>query len=227
MQETKDITEVCAYLEQNSQHFKENINKVGQKLENKVNACITTAGTNGIAQTINELTSELNALDYEEVEKRNEIEHKINMLNQAQSFLAQQANSQKTSKILAMYDNYLEGDANNPYSKAKFDEDLKVLSEQLSKSNNQKQTAALTNTMLLKLLEVSQKQYELSLNMASMNVSEKKGDSTSSMDNDSYKQEKPKTYKIEDLEITKAFEENFDEAVFNEYGFPAFTELED
>ena len=226
LQETKDITEVCAYLEQNSQHFKENINKVGQKLENKVNACITTAGTNGIAQTINELTSELNALDYEEVEKRNEIEHKINMINQAQSFLAQQANSQKTSKILAMYDNYLEGDANNPYSKAKFDEDLKVLSEQLSKSNNQKQTAALTNTMLLKLLEVSQKQYELSLNMASMNANAEK----SPTQDISYTQEKPKIIKTEDLETVKAFKEEYGEAAYDEYGMPdmsILTKIED
>ena len=135
---------------------------------------LVLANTDGLHKSINELKNELNSLEFDEVEKRNEIEHKINMLNQAQSFLAQQANHQRSSKILAMYDLYLEADANNPYSKAKFDEDLKALATQLSQENNTKQATALTNTMLLKLLEVSQRQYELSLNIASMNANESK-----------------------------------------------------
>lgn len=226
-QETADITNVCAYLEQNSKYFKETIQKADKKLSNKVNACITTANTDGLHKSINELKNELNSLEFDEVEKRNEIEHKINMLNQAQSFLAQQANHQRSSKILAMYDLYLEADANNPYSKAKFDEDLKALATQLSQENNTKQATALTNTMLLKLLEVSQRQYELSLNIASMNANESKSNSTNTLDTNSYKQEKPKAYKVEDLQITKSFDESFEEATYNEYGFPAFTQLED
>lgn len=226
LQETKDITDVCAYLEQNSQHFKDKIKQVGQKLENKVNTCITTAGTNGLSQTIDELKEELNALDYEEVEKRNEIEHKINMLNQAQNFLKQQASNQKTSKILAMYDSYLEGDASNPYSKAKFNEDLRALSTQLQSANNEKQAVALTNTMLLKLLEVSQKQYELSLNIASMNANEAKSPSQDI----SYTQEKPTIIKTEDLETVKKFKEEYGEAIYDEYGMPdmsILTKIED
>lgn len=216
LQETKDITDVCAFLEQNSKHFKDTIKKVGQRLENKVNACITTAGSNGLSQTIDELKNELNNLEYEEVDKRNEIEHKINMLNQAQNFLKQQSNNQKSSKILAMYDNYLEGGASNPYSKAKFDEDLRALSNQLKNANNQKQTTALTNTMLLKLLEVSQKQYELSLNIASMNANEAKSPSQDI----SYTKDKPKIIKTEDLETVKRFKEEYGEAVYDEYGMP-------
>lgn len=216
LQETKDITDVCAFLEQNSKHFKDTIQKVGQRLENKVNACITTAGSNGLSKTIDKLKNELNNLEYEEVDKRNEIEHKINMLNQAQNFLKQQSNNQKSSKILAMYDNYLEGGASNPYSKAKFDEDLRALSNQLKNANNQKQTTALTNTMLLKLLEVSQKQYELSLNIASMNANEAKSPSQDI----SYTKEKPKIIKTEDLETVKRFKEEYGEAVYDEYGMP-------
>lgn len=226
-QETTDITNVCAYLEQNSKYFKDAINKVDKKLSNKVNACITTASTDKLSKTIDELKAELDNLDYEEVEKRNEIEHKINMLNQAQNFLKQQSNNQKTSKILTLYDNYLEGDSSNPYSKAKMNDDLRALSNQLKNASNQKQATALTNTMLLKLLEVSQKQYELSLNIASMNANESKSDSTNTLTTNSYQKEKPKTYKVEDLQITKSFNENFEEATYNEYGFPAFTQLDD
>lgn len=40
-QETADITNVCAYLEQNSKYFKETIQKADKKLSNKVNACIS------------------------------------------------------------------------------------------------------------------------------------------------------------------------------------------
>ena len=215
-QETADITNVCSFLEQNSKYFKEAINRVEKSISNKVNACITTAGSNGLSQTIDELKNELNNLEYEEVDKRNEIEHKINMLNQAQNFLKQQANNQKSSKILAMYDNYLEGKADNPYSKAKFDEDLKLLATQLSQNNNEKQSNALTNTMLLKLLEVSQKQYELSLNIASMNANEAKSPSQDI----SYTKEKPKIIKTEDLETVKRFKEEYGEAVYDEYGMP-------
>ena len=215
-QETTDITNVCAYLEQNSKYFKETINKVDKKLSNKINACITTASTDKLSKTIDELKAELDSLEYEEVEKRNEIEHKINMLNQAQNFLKQQANNQKTSKILTLYDNYLEGDASNPYSKAKFDDDLRALSNQLKNANNEKQATALTNTMLLKLLEVSQKQYELSLNIASMNANEKKSPSQEI----SYTKEKPKIIKTEDLETVKRFKEEYSEAVYDEYGMP-------
>lgn len=223
-QETADISNVCAYLEQNSKSFKEAMNKAGKKLSNKVNACIITANTDGLYQSISELKNELNNLAYDEVEKRNEIEHKINMLNQAQSFLAQQANNQKSSKILTMYDLYLEGDSNNPYSKAKFDEDLKALATQLSQENNTKQATALTNTMLLKLLEVSQKQYELSLNLASMNANEKSQGNTS-LNTQSYLQEKPKITKTEDLETVKAFKEEYSEAVYDEFGMPDISNL--
>lgn len=215
-QETADITNVCSFLEQNSKYFKEAINRVEKSISNKVNACITAAGSNGLSQTIDELKNELNNLEYEEVDKRNEIEHKINMLNQAQNFLKQQSNNQKSSKILAMYDSYLEGAASNPYSKAKFDEDLRALSNQLKNANNQKQTTALTNTMLLKLLEVSQKQYELSLNIASMNANEAKSPSQDI----SYTKEKPKIIKTEDLETVKRFKEEYGEAVYDEYGMP-------
>lgn len=221
MQETKDITDVCAYLEQNSKYFKESINKVGEKLENKVNACIATSGTNSLTKTINELKDELSEIDYNEVDKRNEIEHKINMLQQAQNFLNNQANNQKSSKILALYDNYLQGDANNPYSKSKMDEDLLTLSNQLKNANNQKQATALTNTMLLKLLEVSQRQYELSLNLASMNASESKSPSPEI----SYTQEKPKIIKTEDLETVKRFKEEYGEALYDEYGMPDMSML--
>lgn len=222
-QETADISNVCAYLEQNSKHFKEVMNKAGKKLSHKVNACITTANSDALHKSITELKNELNSLEFDEVEKRNEIEHKINMLNQAQSFLTQQANHQKSSKILTMYDLYLEADANNPYSKAKFDEDLKALATQLSQENNTKQATALTNTMLLKLLEVSQRQYELSLNIASMNANESK--SPANLDTNAYKQEKPLIIKTEDLETVKAFKEEYSEANYDEFGMPDISHL--
>lgn len=222
-QESADISNVCAYLEQNSKHFKEVMNKAGKKLSHKVNACITTANSDALHKSITELKNELNSLEFDEVEKRNEIEHKINMLNQAQSFLTQQANHQKSSKILTMYDLYLEADANNPYSKAKFDEDLKALATQLSQENNTKQATALTNTMLLKLLEVSQRQYELSLNIASMNANESK--SPANLDTNAYKQEKPLIIKTEDLETVKAFKEEYSEASYDEFGMPDISHL--
>lgn len=130
---TQEIEKLIQRIQKEAPNFEKNYAnsfKADKKLSNKVNACITTANTDGLHKTISELKNELNSLEFDEVEKRNEIEHKINMLSQAQSFLAQQANYQRSSKILAMYDLYLEADANNPYSKAKFDEDLKALATQ-------------------------------------------------------------------------------------------------
>ena len=105
--------------------------------------------------------------------------------------------------LLLLTGNFWFWDSSNPYSKAKFDDDLRALSNQLKNASNQKQATALTNTMLLKLLEVSQKQYELSLNIASMNANEKKSPSQEI----SYTKEKPKIIKTEDLETVKRFKE--------------------
>ena len=226
-QETADITNVCSFLEQNSKYFKETINKVDKKLSNKINACITTANSDAILKTIKELQEQRDKLSVEtELQKRTDLEHKISMLEQAQRFLNQQANNQKSAKLLTMYDNYLEGDASNPYSRAKFDEDLKTLANQLSQENNTKQSAALTNTMLLKLLEITQKQYELSLNIASMNANEKKASQSNTYNTESFKQDTPKVVKREELDSIKSFAENFEPAQMNEYGFPAFVTIE-
>ncbi|TQR56256.1 hypothetical protein [Campylobacter troglodytis] len=226
-QETADITNVCSFLEQNSKYFKETINKVDKKLSNKINACITTANSDAILKTIKELQEQRDKLSVEtELQKRTDLEHKISMLEQAQRFLNQQANNQKSAKLLTMYDNYLEGDTSNPYSRAKFDEDLKTLANQLSRENNTKQSTALTNTMLLKLLEITQKQYELSLNIASMNANEKKASQSNTYNTESFKQDTPKVVKREELDSIKSFAENFEPAQMNEYGFPAFVTIE-
>lgn len=46
-------------------------------------------------------------------------------------------------------------------------DDLKKLSKQLGKANNQKQAQALTNSILIKILENLQQQYELNINYTS------------------------------------------------------------
>lgn len=142
------------------------------------------------------------------------------MLNNAVAMIKRTSNNKNTGQILIIYEEYINGDKSSPYSKEKFDEDIKRLANQLKMPNNQKQAQALQNAMLLKILEVAQKQYELSLNFYSMKSTEqqnKKG--AKSID---YNSQPKKHVALEDKKETKEFKDKYGEVIYDSAGFPDF-----
>ena len=217
-QETTDITNACAYLEQNSPEFASIINESSKKLKDKVNACIGAVNTDKLKKTMSDLEEQSRKASTEQ--EAENIRHKMEMLRKAENFLKSQSTNKNTSQVLILYEEYINGDKSSPYSKEKFDEDIKKLANQLKMPNNQKQAQALQNAMLLKLLEVSQRQYELSLNFYSMKSADvKKKNNPISIDYD----EKPvKRVKLEDTKIMKEHKQKYGEVIYDKNGFPDF-----
>lgn len=217
-QETTDITNACAYLEQNSPEFASIINESSKKLKDKVNACIGAVNTDKLKKTMSDLEEQSRKASTEQ--EAENIRHKMEMLRKAENFLKNQSTNKNTSQVLILYEEYINGDKSSPYSKEKFDEDIKKLANQLKMPNNQKQAQALQNAMLLKILEVAQKQYELSLNFYSMQSTDiKNANSSFSMDYD----EKPNTIiSIEDTKEVKEFKDKYGEVIYDSAGFPDF-----
>lgn len=222
-QESADIINVCSFLEQESTYFADKIKEASDSggLKDKINACVTTANTEEISKTIKELTD----IVVEATDQRviNNTKHKIRMIEKALAFLQQRTNAQRSSKIINLYDNYVNGDTNNPYSKEKFNEDLKMITTQLKTANNQKQAAALTNTLLLKLLELSNKNYELSLNYYSMVANEQK--SKENNDEQDYQEEAKETIDYTQTQSYKDFQSNSYKVIYNQAGLPDIAEM--
>ncbi|AQW80371.1 hypothetical protein CPIN17260_0011 [Campylobacter pinnipediorum subsp. pinnipediorum] len=156
----------CSFLETNSQFFGISVKTSSNKLTSKINQC-TSALRNGVnlSKSIEEITAKMNA-SIDPIERANYKAQIANIKN-AEKFLQARENATKTDALLAFEDVFHKGDKTNSYSKAKMNDDLNKFAKQLSKANNQKQAQALTNSLLLKILENLQHQYELNINYAS------------------------------------------------------------
>lgn len=159
-----DVTKVqnaCSFLESKSSYFKSKINQINT-IKNKVNRCsIAIANTANISKSIEDLMQQADKIaDFDEYQK---VMQEIQNVKIANEFLQQKQNEENANRILAFYDTYKEENTNNVYSQSKHNSDLRELSKALTKPNNQKQAQALTNSLLLKILESNHRQYEMNL----------------------------------------------------------------
>ncbi|MCV3531276.1 type IV secretion system protein [Campylobacter sp. CNRCH_2007_0968H] len=160
--EVEDITKACSFLERESSFFGMKIQSAGNKYTDKINNCLSAiSDVNEINKTIKELTDK--SLKITDTKLFNENRIQIQNLINAKEYLKSKANQDKINKMIAFYDTYQKNESTNPYTKAKMDKDLQNLAKQLTNSNNHKQAQALTNAILIKILEMSQRQYELSI----------------------------------------------------------------
>lgn len=204
----------CSFLETNSQFFGHSIKTSSNKLTNKMNQC-TSALRNGanLSKSINELTDKMNkAID--PIERANYRAQIANIKNAAK-FLQARENANKTDALLAFEDTFRNGDKTNSYSKAKMDDDLTQFAKQLSKANNQKQAQALTNSLLLKILENLQHQYELNINYTSTMAS--KNNQNKDLTEDSFNQSVVEYKRNDDI-----FEPETKQLPKDELGLPKF-----
>ncbi|RAZ23985.1 type IV secretion system protein [Campylobacter hyointestinalis] len=176
------VKTACSFLEQNSQFFSHSVKISSKNAINRMNQC-TMALRDGanISKEIDKLTAKMDkAID--PIERAN-YQAQISNLKNAGEFLQNKDNVEKTNRLLTFQDQFYNADKTNLYSKAKMADDLKTLSKQLSKANNQKQAQALTNSILLKILENMQQQYELNINYTSTMASIRQATNESSSKN--------------------------------------------
>lgn len=176
------VKTACSFLEQNSQFFSHSVKISSKNTINRMNQC-TMALRDGanISKEIDKLTAKMDkAID--PIERAN-YQAQISNLKNAGEFLQNKDNVEKTNRLLTFQDQFYNADKTNLYSKAKMADDLKILSKQLSKANNQKQAQALTNSILLKILENMQQQYELNINYTSTMASIRQAANESSFKN--------------------------------------------
>lgn len=216
------VTKACSFLQTQSPYFKEKVSSVSRSIQNDFNRC-TFALKNDyvIKQSIDVLMDKINKSTNKEEQEQYYIE--IQNIQNAQRFLKQKANEEQTNKVIAFYDTYHKMDTNNAYTKVKMDNDLKALTKAVNTPNNQKQAQALTNSILIKILETMQKQYELNMEYSNalINFSQNSNmANNSSLDENSYNL----TYKAKTLDDVYRFGNYNDYKIqTDEYGVPFFS----
>lgn len=161
--EIEEVTRACNFLAEKSPYFNNAVSKTNTKILNKTNACLSTLSDyDKFNNDINNMRGNLQTI--KDIDTYNKELYEIENLIKAKKHLENKNRQEKYNKLITFYDNFQESNKNNPYSKEKMQNDLQELSRQLLKPNNAKQAQALTNSILIKMLEMQQKQYELNLN---------------------------------------------------------------
>lgn len=216
--EVEDITRACNFLEKESSFFGMKIQSVGNKYTNRINSCLSAISDfDQINKTINELSQK--ALKIKDEKLFNENKLQIQNLINARDYLKSKSNQDKINKMISFYDTYQKNESTNPYTKAKMDKDLQNLAKQLTNSNNHKQAQALTNAILIKILEMSQRQYELSIYYSQVLTAVASGNENNSNQpqNFNLKYQEP-----EDPKDYNPFLKDVKEQKKDENGFPVF-----
>lgn len=224
-QETTDITNACSFLEMKSEYFAKSLEEVGEKITDQVQGCLSAAATDAINKTLSELQSKAHKLHNEKKnQEAYEIEAEITNIQNAAKSLSEKSLNNASSRIQVVLDAYENGKKDNPYSKQAFKADMdKLIKKQSDKSLNQKEAAALTNSILLKLTEMSQKNYEASLAFYRLQAEQIKTQNAKNQSNKNYNQKAIKTIKAEDLEDVKRLTDV--NIIYNEAGFPDFKKM--
>lgn len=219
--EVEDITKACRFLEKESSFFAMKINNVSSdKYSDKINTCISAiTDTTEIDKTIDILNKKATTIS--DPDEFNKIKTEIDNLENAKNLVSEKAKQEKINNLISFYDTYQRNEKNNPYTKAKMDNDLKELSNQLLKSNNTKQSQALTNSILLKLLEMTQRQYELNMHFTSAFANIENQNTSKNTQNNTYNY--TQTYqKPKKIAEYNPFYQNIKKQEQDEYGLPKF-----
>lgn len=219
--EVEDITKACSFLEKESSFFATKIRNVStDKYSDKINTCISAiTDTTEIDKTIDMLNKKAAAIS--DPEEYNKVKTEIDNLENAKHLVSEKAKQDKINNLISFYDTYQRNEKNNPYTKAKMDNDLNELSKQLLKPNNTKQAQALTNSILLKLLEMTQKQYELNMHFTSAFANIENQNTNKNTQNNTYNYTQTYT-KPKDLKTYNPFYKDIKKQSQDEYGLPKF-----
>lgn len=225
IQETTDAIQSCQFLQDNAPSFKDMFSNLSSgKLRDAVANCAVGVNSEALAKDINEMMATIDDLKKtpDKLQEALDMQHTVNMVKMAKEKLETAVQSKDVNAIVKMYDEYHNGKSR--FSKKKDLEDIKKLSQEIRTEKNQKQAQALTNTMLLKLLEQTQKQYEVTMQYYSLQANKIK----SELDNEvkDYKADNNKeVINIKDTDAQKEFNSQFKPVTYNKAGLPDFDNI--
>lgn len=156
--------------------IKDSIEKA-KKIERRFDGCLSgIANTPAILEDIERKNKEILELKEraiklggsdEDLQKIAELESEIEYLNQMSEYSKTMAQNEQLTSTISTLNGIVESEP------AKHSEKIKAFSNQMKQNNNTKQAQALTNSMLLELIQQNQKIYELQAKFYQLEVTEK------------------------------------------------------
>ena len=214
-----NIENACSFLERESQFFGIDINK-GRNLGklDTLSSCIAVIeDETAIMKTIEELIERQNrAKDSDEYYK---LAIEIDNIKSAKRYLEDKNQAGRFNELIRL-DNLYQTNTSGISIKQQMRDELFALNQALQNPNNQKQAQALTNSILIKILETNQRLYELTMasSTAIVSINQNGGSEQKKVSEEDYQ----KVYKKYDFDANLAYGNNVKTAPKDDVGLPIF-----
>lgn len=213
------IENACSFLERESQFFGIDINKGRNSGKfDTLRSCIAVIeDETAIMKTIEELIEKQNkAKDSDEYYK---LAIEIDNIKSAKRYLEDKHNTTRINRLIEL-DNLYQTNTSGISVKKQMRDELFMLNQALQNPNNQKQAQALTNSILIKILETNQRLYELTMasSTAIVSINQNGGSEQKKVSEEDYQ----KVYKKYDFDANLAYGSNVAPAIKDEHGLPIF-----
>ncbi|MBR6612808.1 MAG: hypothetical protein IKK93_11330 [Campylobacter sp.] len=213
------IENACSFLERESQFFGLDINKGRNSGKfDTLRSCIAVIeDETAIMKTIEELIEKQNRAKDSDEYYRLAIE--IDNIKSAKRYLEDKHNTTRINRLIEL-DNLYQTNTSGISVKKQMRDELFALNQALQNPNNQKQAQALTNSILIKILETNQRLYELTMasSTAIVSINQNGGSEQKKVSEEDYK----KVYKKYDFDANLAYGNNVKTAPKDDVGLPIF-----
>lgn len=213
------IENACSFLERESQFFGIDINKgrSSGKLDTLSSCIAVIEDETAIMKTIEELIEKQNrAKDSNEYYK---LAIEIDNIKSAKRYLEDKHNTTRINRLIEL-DNLYQTNTSGISVKKQMRDELFALNQALQNPNNQKQAQALTNSILIKILETNQRLYELTMasSTAIVSINQNGGSEQKKVSEEDYQ----KVYRKYDFDANLAYGNNVKTAPKDDVGLPIF-----
>nr|MBP3680977.1 hypothetical protein [Clostridia bacterium] len=213
------IENACSFLERESQFFGIDINKGRNsgKLDTLSSCIAVIEDETAIMKTIEELIEKQNRAKDSNEYYRLAIE--IDNIKSAKRYLEDKHNTTRINRLIEL-DNLYQTNTSGISVKKQMRDELFALNQALQNPNNQKQAQALTNSILIKILETNQRLYELTMasSTAIVSINQNSGSEQKKVSEEDYQ----KVYKKYDFDANLAYGNNVKTAPKDDVGLPIF-----
>lgn len=214
-----NIENACSFLERESQFFGIDINKgrSSGKLDTLSSCIAVIEDETAIMKTIEELIEKQNrAKDSNEYYK---LAIEIDNIKSAKRYLEDKHNTTRINRLIEL-DNLYQTNTSGISVKKQMRDELFALNQALQNPNNQKQAQALTNSILIKILETNQRLYELTMasSTAIVSINQNGGSEQKKVSEEDYQ----KVYRKYDFDANLAYGNNVKTAPKDDVGLPIF-----
>lgn len=206
----------CTYLTKNVDGFQGAVDNA-KSLKRSINRCLSIVQSQPvIKRSLAKLERDLQkATDFKEIQR---IQQQMKNIENAQAFVVQTANQERIDQILASYDTfYFDKETKNPYTIMAKQKNIQKLIEQTKKGDlSQKETTALTNSILLQMLQTNNQMFEMQIQTAAVMAANQN-------DRKSFSKQLTEEYLDKETPTYYFPEKNVPVMPKDKYGLPVFT----